>query len=75
MTKFKLIGPAVILAAGFAVLTTATYAKPQYMKDVPAGEKKECAFCHVDSKAKPKELTPAGTYYKDHKNTFDGYKK
>jgi hypothetical protein len=34
--------------------------------------KKACAYCHVDSKAKPKELTPAGKYYGEHKS-LDGY--
>jgi hypothetical protein len=36
--------------------------------------KKACAYCHVDSKAKPKELTDAGKYYAEHKN-LDGYKE
>jgi hypothetical protein len=34
--------------------------------------KKACAYCHVDSKAKPKELTGAGKYYKEHKS-LEGY--
>jgi len=34
--------------------------------------KKACAYCHVDSKAKPKELTDAGKYYAEHKN-LEGY--
>ena len=71
MSKLKFIVPAVILAAGFAVLTTASYAKPEYTK----AEKKACTFCHVDSKAKPKELTEAGTFYKEHNHSFEGYKK
>lgn len=36
--------------------------------------KKPCAYCHVDSKAKPKELTEAGKYYQEHK-TLDGYQE
>ncbi len=71
MSKLKLIAPAVILACGFAVLTTASYAKPEYTKS----EKKACTFCHVDAKAKPKELNDAGNYYKDHNHSFEGYTK
>jgi hypothetical protein len=36
--------------------------------------KKNCAYCHVDSKAKPKELTEAGKYYAEHKS-LDGYQE
>jgi hypothetical protein len=71
MSKLKLLAPAVILAAGFAVLTTASYAKPEYTK----AEKKACTFCHVDAKTTPKELKEAGTYYKEHNHSFEGYKK
>ena len=31
-----------------------------------------CVTCHVDSKAKPKELTEAGKYFKE-KKTLDGF--
>ncbi|HVN05548.1 MAG TPA: hypothetical protein VMT86_14080 [Bryobacteraceae bacterium] len=68
MSKIKYAVPAAILAGGFLVSTTLTYAKPEYVKTT----KKACAFCHVDSKAKPKELTEAGKYYKEHK-TLEGY--
>jgi hypothetical protein len=72
MSKLKFVVPAVILAAGFVALTTeVSYAKPEYTK----AEKKACTFCHVDSKAKPKELTDAGTYYKEHNHSLEGYKK
>jgi hypothetical protein len=71
MSKLKIVAPAVILAAGFAVLTTASYGKPEYTK----AEKKACTYCHVDQKAKPKELTEAGTYYKEHNHSFEGYTK
>ena len=72
MSKLKLFAPAVILAAGFALLTTtASYAKPEYTKT----EKKACAYCHVDAKAKPKELNDAGTYYKEHNHSLEGYTK
>jgi hypothetical protein len=71
MFKLRLVMPAVILAAGLIALTSNSYSKPEYTK----AEKKACAFCHVDSKAKPKELTDAGNYYKEHSHSLEGYKK
>jgi hypothetical protein len=72
MSKLKFVVPAVILAAGFVALTTeVSYAKPEYTK----AEKKACTFCHVDAKTKPKELNDAGTYYKEHNHSLEGYKK
>ena len=68
MFHLKIALPAVILAGGFLVCTTSSYGKPEYMKST----KKSCTFCHVDSKAKPKELTAAGKYYAEHKS-LDGY--
>ena len=68
MFHLKIALPAVILAAGFLVCTTSSYGKPEYVKTT----KKACTFCHVDSKKKPKELTEAGEYFKEHKN-LDGY--
>ena len=68
MFHLKIALPAVILAGGFLVCTTTSYGKPEYMKST----KKACTFCHVDSKAKPKELTAAGKYYAEHKS-LDGY--
>lgn len=68
MSHLKLIVPAAILLGGFLVCTTASYGKPEYVKST----KKACAYCHVDSKAKPKELTEAGKYYSEHKS-LDGY--
>ena len=41
--------------------------------EVTKATKKACAFCHVDAKAKPKELTAACKYYKEHKS-LEGYK-
>ena len=64
--KFAL--PAVVLAGGFLVCSTASFGKPEYVKTT----KKGCTFCHVDSKAKPKELTEAGKYFKEHKS-LEGY--
>ena len=55
MSHLKITLPAVILLGGFLVCSTASYGKAEYMKST----KKACVYCHVDSKAKPKELTDA----------------
>ena len=68
MSKIKYAFPAVILLGGVLVNSTLSYGKPEYVKTT----KKACAFCHVDAKAKPKELTEAGKYFKDH-NSLDGF--
>jgi hypothetical protein len=68
MSKIKYAVPAAILLGGLLVNSTMSYGKAEYMK----ATKKACAFCHVDSKAKPKELTEAGKYYKEHKS-LDGF--
>ena len=70
MSHLKVILPAAILLGGFLVCSTASFGKPEYTKK----EKKACAYCHVDSKAKPKELTDAGKYYSEHKS-LDGYQE
>ncbi len=64
MSKIKYALPAAILLGGFLLSSTLSYGKPEYFK----ATKKPCSFCHVDSKAKPKELTDAGKYYKEHKS-------
>ena len=68
MSHLKISLPAGILLVGFLICSTASFGKPEYMK----ATKKACAYCHVDSKAKPKELTSAGKYYGEHKS-LDGY--
>ena len=68
MSKIKYAIPAAILLGGFLVSSTLSYGKPEYVK----ATKKACTYCHVDSKAKPKELTEAGKYYKEH-NSLEGY--
>jgi hypothetical protein len=68
MSHLKIALPAVILLGGFLVCSTASFGKPEYTK----ATKKPCSYCHVDSKAKPKELTAAGKYYQEHKS-LDGY--
>ena len=70
MSKFKYLVPAVVLLGGLVVNSTTSFAKPEYVKTT----KKACTFCHVDSKAKPKELTEAGKYFKEHSNSLEGYK-
>jgi hypothetical protein len=70
MFHLKVTLPAVILLGGFLVCSTASYGKAEYTKST----KKACTFCHVDSKAKPKELNDAGKYFSEHKS-LDGYKE
>jgi hypothetical protein len=70
MSHWKVTLPAAILLGGFLLCSTTSYGKPEYMKST----KKACNYCHVDSKAKPKELTAAGKYFAEHKN-LDGYKE
>lgn len=60
--------PAVIVGAGLFLNSVPSFGKAEYTK----ATKKGCTYCHVDQKAKPKELTEAGKYYKD-KKTLDGY--
>ena len=69
MLKIKYAVPATILLGGFLVSSTLSLGKPEYTK----ATKKACTFCHVDSKAKPKELTEAGKYFKEHSNSLEGY--
>jgi hypothetical protein len=68
---FKYVLPVLVLLGSTVLVTSTGYAKPEYTKS----SKKACVFCHIDSKAKPKELTEAGKYFKDHNNTLDGFKK
>ena len=70
MSMFKYALPVVVLLGTSLLVTSTSYAKPEFTKST----KKACVFCHVDSKAKPKELTEAGKFYKEHNNSLDGYK-
>ena len=70
MSKIKYLLPVLVLSGTSMLIVSTSYAKPEYVK----ATKKACVFCHVDSKAKPKELTEAGKYYKEHNNSLDGYK-
>lgn len=69
MKILKVVFPTLALAAGLAISAKLSEAKPEYTKK----EKKACTFCHVDAKAKPKELNAAGKYYKEH-DSLEGYK-
>ena len=75
MRALKLVVPAVLLMTGFLVCTSATYGKPEYAKK----EKKGCNFCHGgkieagNKEAMNKNLNDAGTYYKEHEHSLDGY--
>jgi len=68
MLSLKVTIPAVILAGGILLCSTATYGKAEYTKK----EKKACTFCHMA--ANSKDLNDAGKYYQEHKS-LDGYKK
>ena len=70
MSVMKYLAPAAVLLGGLAMTSTSSYGKPEYVKIT----KKACTFCHVDAKAKPKELTAAGKYFKEHNNSLDGFK-
>ena len=70
MSHLKITLPAAILLGGFLLCSTSSYGKAEYTKQT----KKSCAYCHVDQKAKPKELTEAGKYFSEHKN-LDGYQE
>jgi hypothetical protein len=70
MSRMKYVIPAAILMAVFGAGLRPSYGKPEYTKST----KKPCTFCHVDFKAKPKELTEAGKYYKEH-HSLEGYTK
>lgn len=75
MSKLKFVVPGLVLLGGVAISALSSYAKPAYMKDTG----KKCNFCHVNATSKDKEeqkkLTPAGTYFKEHKNSLEGYKE
>lgn len=65
---FQFAVPGLLVGLGLLINTTASFGKAEYAKTT----KKGCATCHTDFKAKPKELTEAGKYYKE-KKTLDGY--
>ena len=72
MRALKVAIPAVILAAGFLICSTASYGTPAYAKKTG----KTCTFCHAKVESKenmPKNLTDAGKYYQSHDHSLDGY--
>ena len=64
----KFVIPAVVVALGLVINSAPSFGKMEYAKQT----KKSCVTCHVDFKAKPKELTDAGKYFKE-KKTLDGF--
>lgn len=68
MKVFKFAAPALVLVLGMTVFPTKSFGKAEYAKK----EKKGCTFCHT--KAGSKDLNDAGTYYKDHEHSLEGYK-
>ena len=70
MDKVKFLAPALIVTGGLLIATTASFAKPEFVNTT----KKACNYCHTDAKAKPKDLTDAGKYFKEHNNSLEGYK-
>ena len=65
---FQFAVPGAVVGIGLLLNSAPSFGKPEYAKET----KKSCATCHVDFKAKPKELTEAGKYYKE-KKTLDGF--
>ena len=65
MRTMKLTIPAVVLAAGFLLCTSASYGTQEYAKK----EKKSCMICHAktvkDKAEMTKNLTSVGTCYKE----------
>lgn len=68
MKLFKFAIPALVIAFGLLVTSTASFAKPEDTK----ATKKPCTFCHVTAKG-GKDLTDAGKYYKDHNKSLEGF--
>jgi hypothetical protein len=64
MVRFKFIAPALILAGGLAVFSTASYGKAEYTKK----EKKACSYCHTTGK----ELNKVGECYKSKNHSLEG---
>jgi hypothetical protein len=62
----RLIGPIGILTAGCFFFASDSPAKPDYTRRT----NKECEFCHPP---KSRELTEAGRYFQEHKNSLAGY--
>lgn len=67
MKFVKFAVPALVVAAGMLVNSTASFARPEDTKKT----NKPCSYCHVSAKG-DKDLTDAGKYYKEHKS-LDGY--
>ncbi len=67
MKTLKLAIPAVFLAGGFLLCTTASYGTQEFAKK----EMKSCTYCHGKVEAKenmPKNLNATGKCYKEAKS-------
>jgi hypothetical protein len=64
--NMRLLAPGLIFVSGVLLSVRISPAKPDYTRRTG----KECEFCHPPNSRK---LTPAGEYYRDHRNSFKGY--
>jgi hypothetical protein len=62
----KWIVPALTLAAGLFLSVKISPAKPEYTRRTH----KDCEYCHPPNSRK---LTPAGEYFRDHRDSLKGY--
>jgi|GEM_PF-916213 len=58
--------PSLVLTAGLVLSAKISPAKPEYTRRT----RKDCEFCHPPDSRK---LTPAGEYFREHKNSLKGY--
>jgi hypothetical protein len=64
--RSHILGPLGILAAGSLFFAQQSPAKPDYSRRT----NKDCEFCHPP---KSRELTEAGRYFQEHRNSLAGY--
>ena len=64
--NMRLLAPGLIFVSGVLLSVRISPAKPDYTRRTG----KECEFCHPPNSRK---LTPAGEYYRDHRNSLKGY--
>lgn len=68
MRQLRFAVPALVLATGLLLTSSASFAKPADTKKT--GQK--CTVCHGSAKGGKADLTAIGKYYKE-KGTLDGY--
>jgi hypothetical protein len=64
----KLIRSFLLIVFALGIVVSLGMSKAEYAKK----EGKACTFCHPAGKFK--ELTDAGTYYKEHNHSLEGYR-